>query len=295
MESAGWRRFAIATAALAVVFALPLYQLVRFALSSYLYSHVVLIPLISVYVVWSGRKELPSSSPPMRGWALIPLVTGAALAIFYGFLVFGGAKLEVVDSLALTTLSFLLLFWGLCGWFLGRARMRALLFPLGFLVFMVPFPEAVRTWLETALQHGSAVAAYGFFRVSGMPVFNDGVFFQLPGFSLQVAPECSGIHSTLALFITSVLASWFFLRTPWKRGVLTLSVIPLALLRNGFRVFVIGQLCVRVGPQMIDSPIHHQGGPIFFVLSLIPFFLVLYLLWRSDRSGGQGQRQRAKR
>jgi exosortase/archaeosortase family protein len=60
--------------------------------------------------------------------------------------------------------------------------------------------------------------------------------------------------------------------------VLCLAVIPLALLRNGFRVFVIGELCVHVGPQMINSPIHHHGGPLFFVLSLPPFFLLLYFL-----------------
>jgi exosortase/archaeosortase family protein len=72
------------------------------------------------------------------------------------------------------------------------------------------------------------------------------------------------------------------LRRPWKRAVLCLAVIPLALLRNGFRVFVLGELCVHVGPQMIDSPIHHHGGPLFFVLSLVPFFLLLYWLKRTE-------------
>ncbi len=64
---------------------------------------------------------------------------------------------------------------------------------------------------------------------------------------------------------------------------MTLAVIPLAVLRNGFRVFTIGELCVHIGPQMIDSPIHHQGGPLFFILSLVPFLLLLYLLIRSER------------
>ena len=50
-------------------------------------------------------------------------------------------------------------------------------------------------------------------------------------------------------------------------------VIPLAILRNGFRILVIGLLCVNVGPQMIHSLIHRRGGPLFFMLSLIPFFL----------------------
>jgi len=61
-----------------------------------------------------------------------------------------------------------------------------------------------------------------------------------------------------------------------------LVVIPLALLRNGFRIFVIAELCVRMGPQMIDSPIHRRGGPVFFVLSLVPLFLLLLYLSKRE-------------
>jgi hypothetical protein len=60
-------------------------------------------------------------------------------------------------------------------------------------------------------------------------------------------------------------------------------VIPLGILRNGFRVFVIGMLCVHVGPRMIDSVIHHRGGPLFFALSLVPLFLLLWWLRRGER------------
>jgi exosortase/archaeosortase family protein len=64
--------------------------------------------------------------------------------------------------------------------------------------------------------------------------------------------------------------------------VLSVAVIPIALLRNGLRVFVIGQLCVRIGPEMIDSPIHRHGGPVFFAFSLIPFFALMFLLQKSE-------------
>jgi exosortase/archaeosortase family protein len=91
------------------------------------------------------------------------------------------------------------------------------------------------------------------------------------------------------LFITSILAGHLFLRSPWKRSVLAAAVIPLALLRNGFRVFTIGELCVHIGPQMIDSFIHRRGGPIFFALSLLPFFLLLFFLAKSDRPVSPGR------
>jgi exosortase/archaeosortase family protein len=76
------------------------------------------------------------------------------------------------------------------------------------------------------------------------------------------------------------MAGRMILRQPGRRAILCLAVIPLALLRNGFRVFVIGQLCIHIGPRMIDSPIHRHGGPIFFALSLVPLFLLLYYLHR---------------
>ena len=95
-----------------------------------------------------------------------------------------------------------------------------------------------------------------------------------------MAPECSGIHSSLVLFITSLLAGYLLLNSPWKRAVLVLAVVPLALLRNGLRIVTIGQLCVHVSPDMINSYIHRKGGPIFFALSLIPFFLLLLFLRR---------------
>lgn len=67
---------------------------------------------------------------------------------------------------------------------------------------------------------------------------------------MEVAPQCSGIRSSLVLFITSLIGGYLFLRSPWRRFALAAFVLPLALLRNGFRVFVLGQLCVQVGPHM---------------------------------------------
>jgi exosortase len=127
------------------------------------------------------------------------------------------------------------------------------------------------------------MAAHWMFELAGMPVYYRGLTFQLPNITLMVAPECSGIQSTVALFITSLLAGHIFLRTKWRRSVLTVAVLPLAVLRNGFRIFTIGELCVHMGPQMIHSYIHRKGGPIFFALSLIPFLLLLFFLIKSER------------
>jgi len=115
-----------------------------------------------------------------------------------------------------------------------------------------------------------------------MPFLRAGQIFQLPNITLEVGQECSGIRSSVVLFITSILAANLFLKTTWRRFVLVAIVIPLGILRNGFRIFVIGFLCVHVGLQMIHSLIHRRGGPLFFVVSLVPLLLVLWLLRKGD-------------
>jgi len=276
------RKFVVASVILLLVFSLPLYHLVRFALQNTLYSHIILIPFISLFLVWQRRSTLAARSTPNRQLAVVFFVAGIALLIGLELAVLSGSSFAPEDSLSLSTLAFLLIFAGICAWFLCRRMLRAVIFPLAFLLFIVPLPVFFVVWVETLLQHGSAMVAHGLFSLAGTTVFVDQLTFQLPGITLMIAPECSGIHSSLALLITSVLAGYVVLRSPGKRMILALAVIPLALLRNGLRVFVIGELCVRIGPEMINSYIHRHGGPLFFVLSLIPFFLLLLILVRSE-------------
>src|SRR5258708_19200216 len=155
--------------------------------------------------------------------------------------------------------------------------MAAAAFAITFLVFMVPLPDGAVSWLETASVLASADVAAWFFKLTGTPLLRDGTVFALPGIVLTVAQECSGIHSSWVLFITSLLASYLFLESSWRRIILIAFVIPLGIVRNGFRILVIGLLCVHVGPHMIDSVIHRRGGPFFFLLSLVP--LIVFMAW----------------
>jgi exosortase C (VPDSG-CTERM-specific) len=259
-------------------------HLAVFAAGSSLYSHILLVPLISAYLVWLRRRSLPADAEPPRQLAAFALMTGLMVLVGYWLAVGSAVTLSEEDSLALTTLSFVLFFAGICCLFLGREMLRVVAFPLVFLFVMVPFPTFLREWIELMSQHGSAIAADAMFRLSGMPIVWEGLGFQLPGIRLHVDPECSGIHSSLVLFLTSLLAGHLFLRKPWSRAALAAAIIPLALLRNGFRIFVIGQLCVHIGPDMLYSAIHRQGGPLFFALSLVPFFILLVVLRRLDRA-----------
>jgi exosortase C (VPDSG-CTERM-specific) len=277
------RNFVLATLALVLCFAWPLYQLAHLAWGSNLLSYILLVPFVSGYLVWIKRDQLRPSAPdyPLTfGFALV----GAALVAWFWISRPTGKPGAEQDALTPLILSFVCFVVGLGGYCFGRPTMRTLAFPAAFLVFMTPPTSFVIDTTEPLLQHGSADVAYAFLRMSGTPVLRNGLLFMLPGINLEVAPECSGIHSSLVLLLTSLVASHLFLRTRWKQAVLVLAVIPLALLRNGFRIWVIGELCVRVGPEMINSAIHRRGGPLFFVISLVPLALLLYFLAKSDRS-----------
>jgi len=279
------RSFVLATVVLGLCFCIPLYGLLRFAVHSALYSYILLIPFVSFYLIRLKKNDLPQGSRPAGKLAMLCFAIGLVAIGVDWFIRRSGFKLAEEDGLTLSIFSFLSFFLGVCYLFLGRETLRAIAFPIGLLIFMVPMPLFLLQRIESLLQYGSAVAAEGFFKLSGTTFLRDGLVFLLPGINIEVAPECSGIHSTLVLFITSLVAGYLFLRSPWNRAILALAVIPLALLRNGFRVFTIGELCVHIGPQMIDSPIHHHGGPLFFILSLIPFFLLLIVLKKSERAG----------
>lgn len=267
---------------LVLCFAFPLWKLFRFAAESDLYSYILLIPFIGAYLFWLERGSLPVSPRPAGAIAAAFLLAGAALFAAH-WLWIRHSFPAVADNLITMTFCFLLFFYGISAWFWGADALRAAAFPLGFLILLVPVPSALIQAMDSLLQWGSAFVAGALFSLSGTAFAQDGLAFQLPNIKLAIAPECSGIHSTLVLFITALLTGHIFLQKPWKRIVLVLFVVPLGLLRNGFRVFVIGQLCLHLGPRMIDSPVHRKGGPIFFALSLIPLFLMLLVLLKSEK------------
>jgi len=276
--------FLLTLGGLVIAFALPLVAWVRFGLQSDLFSYTLLVPVVSSYLFVTGSRNAEGQAPgPLRVLGVGFALAGGALLGGYGLAVSQGTKLVPQDAVALTTFASALLVAAASAFFLPRAQLRRAAFPLVFLVFMAPFPRAMEHAVEMLLQHGSAPPAYWFLKLAGTPVFRQDLIFQLPGITLQVAPECSGIRSTIVLFLTSLVASHLFLRSGWKRAILISAVLPLALVRNGFRIFVIGELCVRIGPHMINSFVHKKGGPIFFALSLIPFSILVYLLVKSDR------------
>lgn len=272
--------FAAYLIVLTLLFVQPLWQLAAHAAGHSLHSHILLVPFVSAYLLYLRQGQAPAAQArSVAGTAVMGAIGVGVLAAWFGLR--GG--LSVNDGLALAALAFISLVSAGGFLFLGSAWMRANAFPFAFLIFMIPLPDAWVDWLEKASMLASAEAAAVYFQLAGTPHVRQGTIFELPNIVLEVAQECSGIRSSWVLFITSVVAANVFLRSWWGRLLLVVFVIPLGILRNGFRILVIGLLCVHVGRHMIHSPIHHRGGPIFFALSLIPLTLLLWWLWRRER------------
>ena len=259
-------------------FALYLRELTAFAAHSQVHSYILLIPLVTAYLIYIRWKHLSRELSSSWGYALLSAAagTGALLASQYFI------DLGQNDYVTLIALSFFCFVIAGIFLFLGNKWARSAMFPLFFLAFMIPLPEAAVDLLENASKKASAEVANWLFLISGTPFLRNGTLFQLPGITITVAKECSGIRSSLVLVITSLLAANMFLHTTWRRALLVCAVIPLGLLRNGFRVLVISLLCVHIGPDMINSVIHRRGGPVFFALSLVPLFAMLWLFRRQE-------------
>jgi exosortase C (VPDSG-CTERM-specific) len=274
-------RFCIFLLLLLAAFGRQLVLLIATSQSSELNSYIILIPFVSFYFLFVNRAQLARVYEPSMGWGTITLLVGM-LVLTYLVKFSTPDTLSSTDRLCLITFAFVCLLWSGGFFFLGRQWMASAAFPIFFLIFFVPLPDRVVAWMETGLQQASADAANLFFAITGTPSHRTGTIFELPGITIQVAQECSGIRSSWILFITSIIAAQMFLTKTWSRIVLVAAVIPLGIIRNGFRIMVIGLLCIDVDPDIINSSFHHKGGPIFFTLSLPFLFLILWFLRRRE-------------
>jgi exosortase len=261
--------------------------LVAMVLGNDTFSQIPLIPVVSLYLVYSHRKKILANVS--FSW----LAGGAFIAL--GLLAVILAKLDIwqltpANQGSLFVFGIVLFWMGSFALLFGTAAFRFALFPLLFLLFAIPIPEPFLSLIVSFLQHQSANAAEGFFHIAGIPYLRKELIFDLPGVSIQVAEECSGIRSTLALLITTVLAGHLFLETNWRRSVLVLVVVPVAIVKNGLRIAGLSILAVYVNPGFLTGPLHHRGGIVFFMIALVPMALLLIYLERSERQ----QRELAK-
>lgn len=268
--------------ACAVAFWAPLRDLTQVALTSDTYSHILLIPFISLFLLWMERERLFKTLEPNHIFAGMLLCLGVLAGAFArraAFISPGG------DWLTLAILGFLCVIWAGFLFFYGASVFKNALFPLLFLLLMVPLPGFLLDRFIEWLQVGSADVAEVIFRLSGTPVLREGLIFVLPQVSIEVAKECSGIRSTQALLIICLLAGYLFLRTNWRRSALLVAAIPVLIIKNGVRIATLTLLAVHVDPSFLTGRLHHEGGFVFFALGML---ILLPLLWWFQKSEAAG-------
>ena len=235
---------AVVAAALILVFWEPIWKLARFSFSNDLFTYIPLIAPASFFLIWSNRRNLRPNSRPARGYALLFGLAGLALLGAYAWGRQAGWNPDISDYLAIMTAAFLLVLGEHAVFFSGAATIRARSHSPWLFDFRSSSAVGPASLDRAFLQYASADTAYsacsaldhpGVSRKVGSPAAAFGSIKEV------AARNAAEFIPTLVLFVTSTLAGHMFLGTTWRRILLTASVLPLALLRNGFRIFVIGQ------------------------------------------------------
>jgi exosortase len=264
------------------MFYTPLRELMRSQYASESYLHVILIPLISGYLIYEKWETLTSKFS--YSWK-----TGSIL-MCVGLIVYFVTKSKEImlnknDYASLITLSACIFLMSSFILLYGLGTFRAALFPLLFIIFMIPIPTPVLKFMVDFLKSGSTELTNLILKLIQIPFERQGYIFSLTNnVNVEVADVCSGIHSTIALIIISILAGHLFLRTAWRKTIFILFVFPIVLVKNGIRITVLSLLGAYVDERILTQGfLHKSGGFVFYIPALILLLFVLWLLKQSEK------------
>ena len=257
--------------------------LIDLSRTNYTASHHIFIPLVTLALIFQRRDVIFSNVRSARTAGVSVILTGLALALwgsrYWGF---GGQdnslSLMVGALVALSVGGFLLCY--------GLEAFRAALFPLLLLGFMIPMPRTLLDGATLFLKRGSTETVDGLFTLTGTPYYREGFVFSLPTFAIEIADECSGIRSSIALLLTSLLAGHMFLTSAWKKAILVVAIFPVTILKNGIRIVSLSLLAMHVDPGFLTGQLHREGGIVFFLLALAILAPILALLRSSETAPG---------
>jgi exosortase len=243
-------------------------------------GHGFFVPLVAGYIAWQRRDRILAIERTPAWWGLGVMAWGA----LQGFLGGLGAELFLQRSAILITLVGLLLTLG------GTRLVRALLFPLLLLPFMIPIPTVIYNQITFPLQLFASRVAEMTLSLLGIPVLRDGNVLELASQKLSVAEACSGIRSLLSLSFLSLVYAYFFDKKVWMRWALLFSTPPIAILANSGRVSITGILS-EIDTDLARGFFHKLEGWIIFLIALAMLVCLhaainrIYL-WRTAKEHG---------
>ena len=270
--------FLASIALIVVLLWAPLHRLFVFAAHSE-FSYIPLIPIISAFLIAIRSRRIFADSQPSPVVGGVTVIAGILLTSL-GTTVQALAPAYGVSFLGLALVT---TFWGLFIFAYGTRAAGKTVLPLCLLIFMVPAPPAATDRVIAWLQHGSAVLAYSLLSVLGVPAVRDGMTISLPHLTIEVAPQCSGIRSSVSLLILTLAGAHLYLRSAYNKMLLVSLLIPLSILKNAIRIVTLSMLAIYVNPIFITGSIHHRGGILFFFLAFIMLVPVVILMRRLER------------
>ena len=234
-----------------------------FSSDSY-YSHGVLVPFVSLYLIWQLREKL-AQIPVKPAKTGLSLIIGGTL--FY--LLCAEFRINFAAGYAMY-----IVFVGLLLHFFGWKICRKIAFPVFFLIFMLPLPTVVIVRLSWQLKMFAAQLATVVLNNLRVPAVQEGSIILMRHAEVVVDDVCSGLRSLIALAALGTLFAYWF-KGPWyKKGILVLSTIPVAIVTNMMRVVILAMISEIWGAQYIEGFIHETTGYLIFVFA----FLIMYFL-----------------
>ena len=232
------------------------------------YSHGFLVPVVCAYFVWRKKAELAIDAA--RPYPLSYIFALAGLAL----MVLGTAGAEYYSQ----RFGFVLAAYGVTTYLWGSKFARQIRFVFVYFLFAIPLPYIVYYAITLPLQTLAAREAVFVLRLMGIAVVREGNILHLAGTSLEVAEACSGLRSLVSFLALGAALAYLIQRKTWKRWVLFLINIPIAIAGNAFRVIATGIGTVIAGPEFAEGTIHTVLGLVMFGFGLIVLLIVHRIL-----------------
>jgi exosortase D (VPLPA-CTERM-specific) len=236
------------------------------------YSHGILIPCISAFLIWQQKDRLERER-----------FTGSWLGVAFAAL---GVCIYAIGELGtlyiVSQYAFLIVLYGAVLSVTGWRVFRLLAIPLFVLFFMIPLPSFVYKDVSAQLQLISSAIGVGVIRLFGISVFLEGNVIDLGSYKLQVVEACDGLRYLFPLATLGFICAYFFKDAFWKRALVFVSSVPITILMNSFRIGTIGVMVEYGGISMAEGFLHDfQGWSVF----MVSFALLLLEMWLLSRIG----------
>ena len=228
------------------------------------YSHGFLVPLISAYLVWIKRDHLAQlpRRPNLAMGGLLLFVSAILLLVCRagGYVVFEAASLPILLP------GIVLSIW-------GPGHLRALVLPLVYLQFMIPWMEELIAKVSLPFQLYTARLGSHVLQAMGFSVLREGTVLQLPHMAIDVVAACSGIGYFISIVALGIPLVYFTQRTWWRAAAVLVFGAAITIPANGVRVALVGLVGSYYGESTFSDPLHTLVGLSVTQLGLVFLFL----------------------